>query len=59
MMNQKIITLIEANDMAALDAMSIRGGTEHNLVTDGDHSFVGYDYENQCWIEHTWNGVQS
>lgn len=50
----RIEALIEAQNVAALDALQIRGGWQFNLAREGEGSFVGYDYCAQRWIEHVW-----
>jgi hypothetical protein len=50
-MNILIENMIENGRTEVLDAMQIRGGYE-TLTTD-TLRYVGFDYRNQEWIEHT------
>ena len=43
--------LIEARDVAALDARQIRGAWSANSAR---YAFIGFDYRNQRWVKHEW-----
>ena len=55
-MTEKHIVLraIEQRDAATLEALRIRGSW------DSTGRYVGYDYHNQRWVEHTcsWGSAQ-